>query len=166
MQTATPVRSSALRYFGGTARLMLSLPGDTLALRGQLQAVFAGFVAALAAAGCSDDARPERVPLRPVPPEVAASGDARLTDGGRRLELRVDGLPVVDGAYEVWLLNSVSDSVPLARVARGSFAIRVRLPGNARSYRWVDISRERLDGDPKHSGASVLRAPVARLLDP
>jgi hypothetical protein len=137
-----------------------------LALRGQLQAVFAGFVAALAATGCSDDAGPERVPLRPVPPEVGASGNARLTDGGRRLELRVDGLPVIDGAYEVWLLNSPSDSVPLARVARGRFAIRVRLPGDARSYRWVDVSRERLDGDPKHSGASVLRAPVAHLLDP
>jgi hypothetical protein len=81
-----------------------------------------------------------------------------------RLELRVRGLPVVDGAYEVWLFNSAIDSVGLARVARGSFAIRTRLPEGAARWRYLDVSREPLDGNPNHSGASVLRARVARLL--
>ena len=81
-----------------------------------------------------------------------------------RLELRVRGLPVGDEAYEVWLFNSAVNAVGLARVARGSFAVRVRLPEDAGRWRYLDVSREPLDGNPNHSGASVLRAPVARLL--
>ena len=81
-----------------------------------------------------------------------------------RLELRVRGLPVVEGAYEVWLFNSALDALGLARVARGSFAIRTRLPKGAGRWRYLEVSREPLDGNPNHSGASLLRVRMARLL--
>src|SRR5215213_2229421 len=135
MQTVAPPNSSALLQLGGKAPLMLSLLRRNVAARGQLPAVFASFLALVAAAspGCSDNGAPDRtrpaaVPLQPVTPGVRARGEARIVGRGRaaRLELRVRGLPVVDGAYEVWLFNSALDAIGLARVARGSFAIRTR----------------------------------------
>lgn len=107
------------------------------------------------------------VELRPVLPGARAEGAARLVGRGRRarLELRVRGLPALEDAYEVWLFNSVADAVGLARVVRGSFALRVRLPVRAADYRYVDISREPFDGNANHSGVSVLRVPVSRLLE-
>lgn len=144
--------------------------------RGHLPALFAGFLGLIAvvAPGCSDDGfeyapardRAGDVALRAVTPDVRASGEARIVGRGRsaRLELRVRGLPVGEEAYEVWLFNSAVNAVGLARVARGSFALRVRLPEDVGRWRYLDVSREPLDGNPNHSGTSVLRAPVARLL--
>jgi hypothetical protein len=151
---------------------MLSLPRQDVAARGQLLAVFAGFAAvvALAAPGCSEDepghGSVRGVALRAVTPDMRARGQARIVGRGQdaRLELRVRGLPVADETYEVWLFNSALDTVGLARVARGSFAIRTRLPKDAGRWRYLDVSREPLDGNPNHSGASLLRVPVARLL--
>ena len=104
--------------------------------------------------------------LTPVTPNVHAAGAARLVGHGpgARLELRVKGLAPLDGAYVVWLYNSTLDAVGVARVARGSFALRTRLVVDPARYRYVDISREALDGNRNHSGASVLRADVSRLL--
>ena len=82
---------------------------------------------------------------------------------GARLELRVEGLPPLDGTYVVWLYNAASDAVGVARVARGSFELRVRLPLDPARYRLIDISREPLDGNRNHSGASVLRVRLSRL---
>lgn len=106
------------------------------------------------------------VALKPVTPSAYAVGAARLVGqgSGARLELRVKGLPPLDGAYVVWLYNSALDAVGVARVARGSFALRTRLPLDPAHYRYIDISREPLDANRNHSGASVLRAEVSRLL--
>jgi len=79
--------------------------------------------------------------------------------------LRVHGLPALDEAYQVWLYNSVSDAVGVARVVRGRFALNAALPVDPARYRSIDVSREPLDGNPNHSGESVLRVPVARLLE-
>lgn len=145
------------------------------------QALFASFLAGLAAVavvvpGCSDGntdragvgaSRTGAVALQPVTPALHAEGTARLLGRGprTRLELRVTGLPPLDEAYEVWLFNSASDAAGVARVARGSFELKTRLPRNPARYRYVDISRERLDGNRNHSGASVLRVRVSRLLE-
>jgi hypothetical protein len=43
-------------------------------------------------------------------------------------------------------------------------ALTAKLPADARKYRFVDISREPADGNPNHSGASVVRVPLAPLL--
>ena len=109
---------------------------------------------------------PGAVALRPVTPAVHAEGAARILGrgSGARLELRVRGLPPLDEAYVVWLYNATSDAVGVARVARGSFALQTRLPRDPARYRYLDISREPLDGNRNHSGASVLRVRMSRLL--
>ena len=91
----------------------------------------------------------------------AAHADARL--GSATMHLTVSGLPRVGGGgfYEVWMLRD-----PAHLVALGSFRVgadgraRVDLPvtASARRFPVLDISREPADGDPAHSGRSVLRS--------
>jgi hypothetical protein len=116
---------------------------------------------------------PEPVPpAQPEPPtaEVAAvadsgaEGTAQLTDGGRRLELRVRGLPDPGGdSYTVWLYDSIIDARRLGGARSGSFELSTRLPPAADRYRFVDVSLERADGNVSHSGRSVARVPLADL---
>ena len=105
------------------------------------------------------------VPLEPV--SRAASGARatarRLGGPGARLELTVAGLPPPDGRYEVWLFNSVADAVSLGELPSNGTRLTVRLPRAAGDYRFLDLSLEPLDGNPNHSGQSLLRAPAAKL---
>ena len=90
-----------------------------------------------------------------------AHADARLRSTTMRLT--VSGLPRVGagGFYEVWMLRDATHLVAL-----GSFRVgadgraRVDLPVTASPRRFpvLDISREPADGDPAHSGHSVLRS--------
>jgi anti-sigma-K factor RskA len=90
-----------------------------------------------------------------------AHADARLRSTTMRLT--VSGLPRVDagGFYEVWMMRDAAHLVAL-----GSFRVgadgraRVELPVTASPRRFpvLDISREPADGDPAHSGHSVLRS--------
>ena len=91
----------------------------------------------------------------------AAHADARL--GATTMRLTVSGLPRVGagGFYEVWMMRDAGHLVAL-----GSFRVgadgraRVDLPVTASPRRFpvLDISREPADGDPAHSGHSVLRS--------
>lgn len=114
-----------------------------------------------------DQSRGGAVRLDPVTPRVGGRGTARLVGRGTgaRLELSVTGLPPLEEAYEVWLYDSVSRAVRLGRFVRGRFAVATRLPVDPARYRAVDVSREPLDDNPNHSGESVLRVSVARLLE-
>ena len=79
------------------------------------------------------------------------------------MQLTVTGLPRVGagGFYEVWMMRDATHLVAL-----GSFRVgadgraRVDLPVTASPRRFpvLDISREAADGDPAHSGHSVLRS--------
>jgi anti-sigma-K factor RskA len=79
------------------------------------------------------------------------------------MQLTVSGLPRVGagGFYEVWMMRDAAHLV-----AVGSFRVgadgraRVELPVTASPRRFpvLDISREAADGDPAHSGHSVLRS--------
>ena len=90
-----------------------------------------------------------------------AHADARLRSTTMRLT--VSGLPRVGagGFYEVWMMRDATHLVAL-----GSFRVgadgraRVDLPVTASPRRFpvLDISREAADGDPGHSGHSVLRS--------
>jgi hypothetical protein len=150
---------------------MLSLLPKEVAAVTHIRALFAALlaVALVAAPACSDGESGSvptgEVALRPITEGVDAEGSARLVGHGdaTRLELRVKGLPPLDGAYEVWLYNSIADAVGVAQVARGSFELRVRLPLDRARYRFIDISQEPLDDNPNHSGASVLRVRTSRL---
>jgi hypothetical protein len=90
-----------------------------------------------------------------------ATGTAAVTQGGKRLIIRADGLPA--GAYQVWLYNSVIDAVSLTKVEGTKLTLDLKLPANASHYRYVDISSEPADGNPNHSGESVMRVRLAKL---
>jgi hypothetical protein len=93
-----------------------------------------------------------------------ATGTAALLDGGRRLRLDVSGLPDPHGgAYEVWLYNSVIDAHSLVSEKGTNVKLDLKLPANASRWHFVDISLEPADGNPNHSGDSVLRVALSKL---
>jgi hypothetical protein len=93
-----------------------------------------------------------------------ATGTAALLDGGKRLRIAVSGLPDPHGgAYEVWLYNSVIDAHSLVTEKGTSAKLDLKLPANASRWHYVDISLEPADGNPNHSGDSVLRVALSKL---
>lgn len=95
----------------------------------------------------------------------SARGEARVVgreDGS--LRVNVSGLAPSDGAYyELWLLDDTDRMVSLGsfRVpASGTAEVDVPLPVPVTDFRFIDVSREPDDGDPAHSGDSVLRGPT------
>lgn len=88
-----------------------------------------------------------------------AQGTAVLVEDRRGLAVRIDdaALGTVDGYYEVWLADpTVQRLVSLGPYVEGE---PKRLPEglDIADYPVVDVSAEPLDGDPAHSGDSVLR---------
>jgi hypothetical protein len=114
--------------------------------------------------------------LRTVPGSGANrnrhAGVAIVTRQGDKLELGLEArLPPTqqNQAYEVWLYNSPDDAVSLgAQVTdrQGAFAGRADLPDDYKSYRFLDVSRETVDQDAGHSGASVLRVRTSAIRPP
>jgi anti-sigma-K factor RskA len=104
--------------------------------------------------------------LDPVEPAGgSARGTATILAGDGRARVTVRGLePSADGGfYELWLLNSADDLVALGsfRVpASGEAEVTVPLPADPDGFAALDISAEPADGNPAHSGRSVLRAPL------
>lgn len=77
-----------------------------------------------------------------------------------RLVITASGLPPAGGDhYELWLYNSIIDSVPLSQLSGATAQVTVTLPPGYRRFRWLDISRQP-PGAAHHSGVSVLRTPT------
>ncbi|MFF2268136.1 anti-sigma factor domain-containing protein [Cellulosimicrobium cellulans] len=102
--------------------------------------------------------------LDPLPDWEGASGDARVEerpDGRRQVVVTVDA-PAPDGTYrEVWLLaEDLSGLVSLGVLdgAEGRFDLPDGL--DLAQFPVVDVSEEHFDGDPAHSGDSVVRGPL------
>ena len=98
--------------------------------------------------------------LNGLPAAPAASGRADVIQSGqgRTLTLDVRRLRTPNGFYEVWLIDrTVTKMVPVG-VLSGSEG-RFTLPAdvNLADYPVVDVSIEPMDGNPGHSGKSVLR---------
>jgi Anti-sigma-K factor rskA len=90
----------------------------------------------------------------------SAIGEANVvtTPTGRRLDLDVQRLGTPQGFYEVWLIDpTVTKMVPIGVLSgsEGRFALPAGV--DLSSYPLLDISIQPLNGDPKHSGRSVLR---------
>ena len=102
--------------------------------------------------------------LEPLPEWPGTSGEAvveQTAEGQRQIVVSVDA-PAPEGTYrEVWLLKpDVSGLVSLGVLEgdEGRFDVPEGLDLSA--YPVVDISEERFDGDPAHSGDSVVRGPL------
>jgi anti-sigma-K factor RskA len=96
---------------------------------------------------------------------TGAHAVATLTGGGA-LRVELSGLaPTPPGRfYELWLLNSPTDLVAIGsfRVpASGRVTVTVPLPDDPARFQFLDISVEPSDGNPAHSGDSVLRGETA-----
>lgn len=87
------------------------------------------------------------------------SGQAQLVDDGGQLRLQVDtaDLDDPDGFVEVWVIDEeVSKLVSLGpQRPDGTYDLPAGL--DPEDFPIVDVSFEPLDGDPAHSGDSVLR---------
>jgi anti-sigma-K factor RskA len=105
--------------------------------------------------------------LEPLPAGGAtAAGLARLlqtTEGTEVIEVRAPDLEPADGHFEVWLLRPDSTQmVSLGVLPEGDVA-HFTVPSAllADGYTLVDVSDEPDDGEPTHSGDSVLRGDLA-----
>jgi anti-sigma-K factor RskA len=102
--------------------------------------------------------------LKPVGDlDPAASG--RVSLAGDRATVRVSGLRQTDDGqfYELWLLGEDKRLVGLGsfRVgADGKATLRLPVPVDPDAFQYFDLSLEPGDGDPGHSGVSVLRGPT------
>jgi hypothetical protein len=93
---------------------------------------------------------------------TGVSGSVELEGTSKRplLAVTVSGLPPPgNGYYELWLYNSIIDSVPLPRLSASSSRLVVSLPAGFRRYQWLDISLQP-PGTVNHSGESILRTAV------
>jgi hypothetical protein len=89
-------------------------------------------------------------------------GDALLLDDGRELLLEVD-LPDLPAApagvvYEVWLIDPDTGQLQTVGLTDGR-ARRLVVPAgiDPATFSLVDVSREPVDGEPAHSGDSIVR---------
>lgn len=100
--------------------------------------------------------------LRPVKGEDGA-GIAVIAERGGRPQLIVQARLKPNRnreAYEVWLYNSRDDARSLgAQVTdrQGTYQGAGPLPEDFDRYKFIDLSREPVDRNPKHAGDSVLR---------
>ncbi len=93
--------------------------------------------------------------------DADASGSARVVereDGTRVLEVDLDAPALSDAYYEVWLLRpDVSGLVPVGTTQAGTSQFEIPAGLDLGDFPVVDVSVEPLDGDPAHSGDSVVR---------
>jgi hypothetical protein len=95
---------------------------------------------------------------------LGGTGKGTASLDGRRLTLSVSGLAApAGGSYEVWLYNDEIDAHPVTSFRSGSAVARAKVPAAAARYRYLDVSFEPADGNPNHSGQSVLRVPLRAL---
>ena len=102
--------------------------------------------------------------LDPLPEWAGSTGDARVEEaigGGRDLVVTTSDGARAGGYREVWLISPDLTGLVSLGVLEGStgtFAIPAGV--DLADYPIVDVSQEPLDGNPAHSGDSILRGTV------
>ncbi len=97
---------------------------------------------------------------------AGAHGDVLLAGDGAQATVDVNGLDPSDPGnfYELWLLDDGGRMISLGsfRVgADGHAAVELPIPVAPSRYQYFDLSLQEDNGDPAHSGVSVLRGPTA-----
>lgn len=105
--------------------------------------------------------------IRPVgDASPRAGGSAELVRHDDRLSLRIDAhdLPPVKGYYEVWaFVPGTTTMQPMGTLEPGHVTTLAVPSGmDVGRFSGIDISAEPYDGDPAHSGRSVLRGRLSR----
>ncbi|MGU3647073.1 anti-sigma factor [Microbacterium sp. C23T] len=92
------------------------------------------------------------------PDAVGTAEVTELSDGERTLTVSIDDFDESDGFREVWLITAdASDLVSLGELdgKKGTFVVPADV--DLRHFVLVDISQEPRDGNPAHSGDSIVR---------
>jgi hypothetical protein len=100
----------------------------------------------------------------PLPPTDGQLGTAELVTARDGQQVRVDAsaLPAAAAsAYEVWLFGPEGRMVSLGTLADGTGSFTVPAGIDTNQYRTVDVSDEPPDGNPAHSGISLVRGTFA-----
>jgi len=101
-----------------------------------------------------------RATLEPLPGRTA-TGDARVeraADGGRVLVVQLAGEDLDGGYREVWLIDRDVTRLVSLDVLTGAEGRLTVPPGlDLAEFPVVDVSDEPMDGDPSHSGESIIR---------
>jgi hypothetical protein len=127
-------------------------------------------------ADARNDGRPQsrvigQLVLKPVEGAQGA-GVAAIAERGKERSLVVQARVVPNKnreAYEVWLYNSDRDAKSLgAQVTdrQGTYQGAAKLPRDFARYKFIDITRERVDENARHSGQSILRGRIADFAAP
>lgn len=95
-----------------------------------------------------------------------AHGDVILADDRSQARVDVSGLDPSgpDDFYELWLLDEDGRMIALGAFevgADGRAEVELPIPVTPSGYRYFDVSLQENNGDPAHSGVSVLRGPTS-----
>jgi hypothetical protein len=84
-----------------------------------------------------------------------------LPDGSRQVEVKLDASVDDESFREVWLIRSdASDLVSLGVLEGSEGTFEVPDGVDVDDFNLVDVSEEPRDGDPAHSGDSIVRGPL------
>ncbi|QHC58254.1 anti-sigma factor [Rathayibacter sp. VKM Ac-2760] len=137
------------------------LPAALAALAALAIGVVGGFW--LQASRGTDAVVVARADLAAFPDWQGASGSAELedADGERQLVVHLDAAGAADSYREVWLIAADATGLVGLGVLDGTDG-RFTVPADIdlAEYSLVDISEEPDDGDPQHSGDSIVRGPL------
>jgi len=97
---------------------------------------------------------------------AGAHGDVLVAGDAREATLELAGLDPTgpDNFYELWLLDEDGRMIALGSFpvgGDGKAEIELPLPVEPSRYRYFDVSLQEDNGDPAHSGVSVLRGPTS-----
>jgi hypothetical protein len=149
-----PVAVASRRPVGRRRGVVTVLAAAALVL------VVGGIAAALLGAR-SEPQRLAAADLHALPGWQGRSGTAvleRLPDGDRIVELRTTVQPAGSTDREVWLMtDGAKRLVSLGFLHGTSGTFRVPTGTDLDRFRLVDVSAEPRDGDPAHSGDSIIR---------
>ncbi len=95
-----------------------------------------------------------------------AHGDVFVASDKQRARLDVSGLDPSGSEhfYELWLLDEDGRMIALGAFqvgADGRAEVNLPIPVAPSQYRYFDVSLQKDNGDPAHSGVSVLRGPTS-----
>lgn len=127
--------------------------------------IVAGIVGAIVLAqdGAAGRVVVATVELEPLGDVTGVEGRLVEVDGHRELDMDADvaALPDPGGFYEVWLIDEDVEGMVSLGPMRADGTYEVPSDVDYRDYPIVDVSVEPDDGDPTHSGSSILRGTLS-----
>lgn len=139
---------------------------------GLVAATVAGILIGVGVVSYTGRSAPEQIvasaQLAPMPDGPDRGGDAEATlnktDDGYTVTVKATDMSGPEGFYEVWLLDEKNSGlIALGTLAPGQREATFPVPDGVdlQLFNAVDISDEPLDGNPGHSGATVMRGTLA-----